>query len=104
MYVIRVRLSLHNCEIYYLAAVNYYPDTKDLIFIRVNIYPGPGEGGFMLTCLIYQGHYFILQPYLTALAEVPNYPGGQGELVYCHFSTHLFYQGHNLPCGLTPQY
>ncbi len=41
-------LTLHNCEIFYLLAVNYDPATIDLIFIRVNIYPGPGEGGSLL--------------------------------------------------------
>jgi len=41
-------LTLHNCEIFYLLAVNYDPATTDLIFIRVNIYPGPGEGGSLL--------------------------------------------------------
>ncbi len=41
-------LTLHNCEIFYLFAVNYDPATTDLIFIRVNIYPGPGEGGSQL--------------------------------------------------------
>jgi hypothetical protein len=29
-------------------AVNYDPATTDLIFIRVNIYSGPGEGGSQL--------------------------------------------------------
>jgi hypothetical protein len=37
-------LTLHNCGIFYLLAVNYDPATTDLIFIRVNIYPGPGKG------------------------------------------------------------
>ena len=41
-------VTLHNCEIFYLLAVNYDPATTDLIFIRVNIYPGPGEGGSLL--------------------------------------------------------
>ncbi len=41
-------LTLHNCEIFYLLPVNYDPATTDLIFIRVNIYPGPGEGGSLL--------------------------------------------------------
>ncbi len=41
-------LTLHNCEIFYLLAVNYDPATTDLIFIRVNIYPWPGEGGSLL--------------------------------------------------------
>jgi hypothetical protein len=41
-------LTLHNCEFFYLLAVNYDPATTDLIFIRVNIYPGAGEGGSQL--------------------------------------------------------
>jgi hypothetical protein len=41
-------LTLHNCEIFYLSAVNYDPATTDLIFIWVNIYPGPGEVGSQL--------------------------------------------------------
>jgi hypothetical protein len=49
-------LTLHNCEIFYLLAVNYDPATTDIIFIRVNIYPGPGEGGLLL---IFQPIHFI---------------------------------------------
>ncbi len=49
-------LTLHYCEIYYLSAVNYDPATTDLILIRVNIYPGPGEGGLQL---ILKPIYFI---------------------------------------------
>jgi hypothetical protein len=41
-------LTLHNCEIFYLLAVNYDPAISDLIFIRVNIYPGSGERGLQL--------------------------------------------------------
>ncbi len=41
-------LTLHNCVILCLLAVNYDPATTDLIFIRVKIYPGPGEGGSLL--------------------------------------------------------
>jgi hypothetical protein len=41
-------LTLHNFEIFYLLAVNYDPVTTDLFFIRVNIYPGPGEVGSLL--------------------------------------------------------
>jgi hypothetical protein len=37
--------SWHNCEICYLSATNYDLATTDLIFIRVYIYLGPGEGG-----------------------------------------------------------
>jgi hypothetical protein len=50
-------LTLHNCEIYYLLAVNYDTAATDLLFIRVNIYPGPGEGG--LQQLISEPVYFI---------------------------------------------
>jgi hypothetical protein len=40
-----LRWSLCNCEIY-LSAVYFDLATEDLIFIRVNIYPGRGgEGG-----------------------------------------------------------
>ncbi len=50
-------LTLHNCEIYCSAAVNYDPAITDLIFIRVvNIYPRPGEGGSQL---ISEPIYFI---------------------------------------------
>ncbi len=35
-------LTLHNCKINYLSAVDYDPATTDLIFIRVNIDLGPG--------------------------------------------------------------
>ncbi len=41
-------LTLQNFEIYYLSSVIYDPTTTDLIFIRVNIYPGPGMGGLQL--------------------------------------------------------
>ncbi len=41
-------LTLHNCEIFYSLAVNYDPAATDLIFVRVNISPGPGEGGSQL--------------------------------------------------------
>jgi hypothetical protein len=30
---------------YYLSAVNYNPATTDLIYLRVNIYSGPGKEG-----------------------------------------------------------
>jgi hypothetical protein len=41
-------LTLHNYKIFYLLAVNYDPATTDIIFIRVNIHPGPGEGDSQL--------------------------------------------------------
>jgi hypothetical protein len=41
-------LTLHNCEIFYLLAVTYDTATTDLLFIRVYIYPGTGEGGSQL--------------------------------------------------------
>ncbi len=44
-------VTLHNFEIYNLSAVNY-----DLIFIRVDIYLGPGEVGLQL---IYKPLYVI---------------------------------------------
>jgi hypothetical protein len=55
----------------FFIAVNYDTATTNQIFIRVNIYLGPGEG-------------------LTG--------------VTADFLTHSFYQGHYLPCSLTPQY
>ncbi len=36
-------VTLHNCGVFYLSVVNYHPATTDLIFITVNIYPGPKE-------------------------------------------------------------
>jgi hypothetical protein len=47
-------LTLHNCDFFYLLAVNYDPTTTDLIYIRVR------EGGLtagFLTRSFYQGHY-----------------------------------------------
>jgi hypothetical protein len=41
-------LTLHNCEIFSLLAVTYDPATTDLIYIMVNVYPEPGEGGSQL--------------------------------------------------------
>jgi hypothetical protein len=76
-------LTLHNCMIYYLSAVNYDPVTTALIFIRVNIYPGPGEGGLQLiiTPFILSESLFTLQPYPRILAEVTIYPGGGGRVL-----------------------
>jgi hypothetical protein len=53
-------LTLHNCEIFYLLAVNYDPATKDLMFISVIILPRARGGGItfdFLTHSFYQGHY-----------------------------------------------
>jgi hypothetical protein len=77
-------LTLHNCEIFYLSAVNYDPATTDIIIIRVNIYPGPGEGAHNLFFIpfILSGSLFTLRPYPTILAEVTIYPGGRGEGAY----------------------
>jgi hypothetical protein len=74
-------LTLHNCEIFYLLAVNNDPATADLNFIRVNIYPGPGEGGSLLIFypFILSGSLFTLRPYPTILEEVTIYPGGGGR-------------------------
>ncbi len=41
-------LTLYNFEIYYISTVNYDPRATYLIFIRVNIYPGPGVEGLQL--------------------------------------------------------
>ncbi len=88
-------LTLHNCEIFSLLAVNYDPATTDLI------YPGPGEGGSQLISepvhfirvTIYpadlpqnisRGHYFL------------RWAGG-GGFTMANFPNHLFYQGHYLP-------
>jgi hypothetical protein len=72
-------LTLHNCEIFYLLAVNYDPATTDLIFIRVNIYPGPGEGGSLL---IFEPVHFI---------RVTIYPASL---------PHNISRGHYLPRGV----
>ncbi len=45
-------LTLRNCEIYYLSADKFDPVTTDAIFIRVNIYSGPGMGGLMFNSYI----------------------------------------------------
>ena len=70
-------LTLHNCEIFYLLAVNYDPATTDLIFIRVNIYPGPGEGGSLL--IFYPIHFIRVTIYPASLP-------------------HNISRGHYLPC------
>jgi hypothetical protein len=102
-------LTLHNCEIYYLSAVNYDPVTTALIFIRVSIYPWPGEGGFQLIC---QPFYFIRV--IINPAALPHnisrghyLPGQWGEGVYCQiFETIYFIRvtTHYLPCSLSTQY
>jgi hypothetical protein len=100
-------LTLHNCDIYYLSAVKYDPATTDLIFIRVNIYPGPGEGGLQL---ISEPVYFIrVTIYPAAFSYnisrghyLPRGPGRGGPLLI--FQPIYFYQGHYLPRHLIPQY
>jgi hypothetical protein len=110
-------LTLHNFEIYYLLAVNYDPASTDLILIRVNIYPGPGEGGSQLIFkpIILSGSLFSLQPYLTTLEEVTIYPKGRGEGAYYRLIfltiyfirvpiylvtlSHNISRGHYLPCN-----
>ena len=93
-------LTLHNCEIFSLLAVNYDPATTDLIFIRVNIYPGPGEGGLQL---ILKPVYFIRVTMYPAtiphnISRGHYLPGGQGGwALQANFPNHLFYQGHYLP-------
>jgi len=111
------RLILHDCDIYYLSAVNYDPKRN-----RSNFHQGQyllrSRGGGHLhvanfsTCLCFPGHYLLMG--LTVqylLAEVIIYPGGQGEEAYCRFSflinffratiypvalLHNFYRGHYL--------
>ncbi len=76
-----------------LLAVNYDPATTDLSFFRVNIYPGPREGGLEL---IFQPIYFIrvtinpaaLHP--TILAEVTFYSGAWWMLLTANFPTYYF--------------
>jgi hypothetical protein len=109
-------LTLRNCEIFYLSAVNYDPVTTDIIFLRVHIYPGPGEGGSLLIFnpLILSGSLFTLRPYPTILAEVTIYPGGRGErpyrliflpidfiwvTIYLMTLSHNISRGHYLPCN-----
>jgi hypothetical protein len=77
--------GLHNCDIYYISAVNYDPAATDLIFIRVNIYPGQGEGDLQL---ITEPVYFIRVTIYPAafphnISRGHYYPGGWGEGAYC---------------------
>jgi hypothetical protein len=100
-------LTLHNCDIYYLSAVKYDPATTDLIFVRVNIYPGPGEGDLQL---ISEPVYFIrVTIYPAAFPHnirrghyLPGGVGGGGILLI--FQPIYFYQGHYLPHHHIPQY
>ncbi len=100
-------LTPHNCEIYYLAAVNCHPAITDLIFIRVNIYPWPGEGGLQL---ISEPVYFIRVTIYPAafphnISRGHFLPGGGGRRRTANILTCLFYQGHYfVPCDLIPQY
>jgi hypothetical protein len=100
-------LTLHNCEIYYLLAVTYDPATTDLIFIRVNIYPGPGDGGSQL--ISKPINFIRVTIYPTALPlnisrghYLPRGTGGGG--LQANFPNHLFYQVHYLPREAVPQY
>jgi hypothetical protein len=63
-------LTLHNCEIWYLSAVNYDPATTYVISIMVNIYPRFGVWVYssLLSPFIWWGSLF------TLLAEVTIYP------------------------------
>ncbi len=100
-------LTLHNCEIFYILAVNYDPATTDLIFIRVNIYPGPGEGGSQP--ISYPIHFIRVTIYPAALPHNisrghywPRGVGGGG--LQADFPNDLFHQGHYLPRDIVPQY
>ncbi len=99
-------MTLHNCKIYYLAAVNYDPEITDLIFIRVNIYPGPGESGGLTADPVY---FIRVTIYPAAVPRnirrghyLPRWGGGRR--LTANISTYLFYQGHFLPRGFIPQY
>jgi hypothetical protein len=100
-------LTLHNCEIFYLLTVNYDPAITYLIFIWVNIYPGPGEGGSQL---ISQPVHFIRVTIYPAASPhnisrghyLPRGMGGGG--LQANFPNHLFYQGYYLPRDIVPQY
>jgi hypothetical protein len=57
----------------------------DIIFIRVNIYPGPEEGGYssFITSFIFSGSLFTWrQPYPTILAKVTIYPARFIAIIY----------------------
>jgi hypothetical protein len=105
----RSRLTLHYmyCDIYYLSTVKYDPATTDLIFIRVSIYPGPWEGGLQLISepvyfnrvTIYPAAFFHN---IRTGHYLPRGAGGGGPLLI--FQAIYFYQGHNLPRHLIPQY
>ncbi len=109
-------LTLHNCEIFYLLAVNYDPATTDLIFIRVNIYPGLGEGGsqlfFQLINFIRVTIYPASLPYNISRGHY--FPGGWEErtyrliflpinfirvTIYLMTLSHNICRGHYLPCN-----
>jgi hypothetical protein len=76
--------------LYFLSAVNYDPMTTDLIFIMVNIYSGPGDGGGGVRDN-YKLIYFIRVtiyhcPYPTILAEVTICPGrAKGMVLKANF-------------------
>jgi hypothetical protein len=76
--------TLHNCMISYLSADNYVSVTTALIFIKVNIYPGPREGGLQL---IYHPIYFIRVTFHPAalphnISRGHYLPRGLGEGAY----------------------
>ncbi len=74
-------LTLHNSEIYYLAAVNYDPALTDLIFIRVNICPAAFPHNS-------RGHYLSR---------------GWDKEAYCYYFNLYILSGSLLPRGLIPQ-
>jgi hypothetical protein len=100
-------LTLNNCDIYYLSAGNYDPATTDLIFIRVNIYPGPGEGVLQLIseplyCIRVTIYHAALPYNISRGHYLPRGVGGGGLLLI--FQPIYFYQGHYLSPHLIPQY
>ena len=83
-----------------------WPENTDRIFIRVNIYPGPGKGYLQL---IYQPNYLFtitIYPaaYPTLLTEVTIHPGGAGEGAYYYFFNPFITSGPYIPLNLISRY
>jgi hypothetical protein len=95
-------LTLHNYEIFYLLAINYDPATTDLIFIRVNIYPGPGEGNSQLLSQLFQFIRVTIYPVALPhnISRSCYLPSGVGVGAYrLIFLTIYFSRSHYLPCN-----
>ncbi len=89
-------LTMHNYEIYYLSAVNYYPVTiLQILFSsgsKFTLGQGRGFPANFLNHLFYQVCCLTLQYLQRSLLGL-----------IAHFTTHLFYLGHYLTYGFTPQ-